>query len=111
MFNPTGASFEYPAENNDFDSNGYPFDATNSGSSTGAAQTIGFDLDATIADPSTAAAECWWLEPSSNGDSSQYPGSTVLCVPWNGFTDTHNFQTGLAPGDGAVWMGKSHFQL
>lgn len=110
MFNFTGASFCYPVENNNFGSHDHPFDAANSGSSAGATQTIGFDSDATIAGPSTAATGCWWLGPSPNGDSSQYPRSTVLGAPWNGFTDPNNFQTGLTRGNRAARMSKSRLR-
>lgn len=96
-------------QNNDFSSHGYPLDVSNSVSSTSTAQTIGYNLDARIAGPSTASIENWWLRPSPNAESSQYPGSTVLNASWNGFTD--NFQTGPTSGGNAFETSRSRCLL
>ena len=106
--NFTGAGFGYSAEqNNCLNFHGYPSYATNSGSSV---RTIDLNSNARIAGPSTAATENWWLGPSSNGDSSQYSGSTVIDASWNGFVDQYNFQAGLVPDNRAVGTSKSRLQ-
>lgn len=92
----SGSSFGHPtAENNNPGFIGY-LSGTPSGGShsfTRIDPIDGFDLEATAADPRTTVAENWWLGSSLNGDSSQYSGSTVLNMAWNGFTDPYISQT------------------
>jgi len=70
-----GANLTFDNDNLGF--GGYPFEMANGEASTGVTRTHESDLDA-LNDFSTAEIENWWLAPESNGDASQYVGSTLL---------------------------------
>jgi hypothetical protein len=100
------ANSGYAGVHNDLDSGSYPFGATSGESSTRVGQSGIVGLDNTVADPNTAAIANWWLEPSFDGDFSQYPGSTVLDAPWNGFPNPNGFQAGLGLGNNTFEKSK-----
>lgn len=108
--NFSGTNSGYAGVHNGLDSGSYPSGATSGGSSTHDGQPGTIGLDNTVVDSSAAAIENWWLKPSSDGDFDQYPGSTVLGAPWNGFTNPSDFQAGLGPGDNTFETSKSRRQ-
>jgi len=65
-------------EDNNFGLDGYPLDFTYGEPSADAAWAGGFDLDGTLAGPSTAEIENWWLEPRPEGDANEHLGNTPL---------------------------------
>jgi hypothetical protein len=105
--NFSSANSGYAGVHNGLDSGSYPSGATSGALPTRVGQSGIVGLDNTVVDPSAAAIENWWLEPSSDGDFNQYPGSTVLDAPWNGFTNASNFQAGLGPGENIFETSKS----
>jgi len=97
---------DYPIpENNGFDSNGYPLEATNGEPSAHATWASGYDYDPTLAGPSTAGIENWWLASRPECDASQYVGSTLL-----GSSGTGEYGFHADPPTG-VNTGESNFCL
>jgi len=95
-------------ENSGFGFNGYPFGETHGESSTTVAQTSRFDLDTTVAGPSTAEIEAWWLEPKSDGGVGQYAESTLLDLPQSGFTGPYDSQNWNISGTNGLDMSECY---
>ena len=97
------------SEDNNFGFDGYPLEPTNSEPS--AAWTYGTYLDTTAAGLSTAEIENWWLGPRTEGDPSQYVGSTLLGSSDDEFAGAHGLQTGPSSSINGFHAGECYFSL